>query len=359
MTANPNTALVVKRAFRGFRLARRRRDRAACGGGSGGDGDLPVLRRARRERQAWRRRASPWSGVKSERRKEAEAAAEKLGVADIQFWDLGDYPLNLTQDALFRLVDVYRAIHPAFVLSHSEKDIYNHDHPATTDFAQHARIHRAAHRTLNPNEKVLGAPPVFLFDRTSPSSATGSRTSCSTSPPVWDKKRAASRVHGGPEHLWEYYTRVALQARRQPRHAIRQEDHLWRGLSGRCFRMSWSDGMSVVITGTRESPRNSSRIRAFRRRDGHEAQGRTGCSPRNMRPSIPRPARRLASHCFRSSGVQVDAYMFRGRECRAGNVLVVAPTSPSDAGYFGNCSRNFASRARRRRADHGSGRART
>jgi len=83
----------------------------------------------------WRQEGMTLERVKRERRKEAEAAAEKLGAADIQFWDLGDYPLDLTRDALFRLVDVYRAIHPAFVLSHSEKDIYNHDHPAATDFA--------------------------------------------------------------------------------------------------------------------------------------------------------------------------------------------------------------------------------
>jgi len=89
----------------------------------------------------WRQGGMTLERVKSERQKEAEAAAELLGVADIQFWNLGDYPIGLTEASLYRLVDVYRALHPAFVLSHSSKDIYNHDHPATTDFAQHARRH--------------------------------------------------------------------------------------------------------------------------------------------------------------------------------------------------------------------------
>ncbi len=158
----------------------------------------------------WRQEGMTLARVKSERRKEAEAAAEKLGAADIQFWDLGDYPLNLTQDALFRLVDVYRAIHPAFVLSHSEKDIYNHDHPATTDFAQHARIIAQAHGH-NPGQKALGAPPVFLFEPHQPEQCDWKPDVLLDITPVWEKKRAAIECMAGQEHLWDYYTRVALQ----------------------------------------------------------------------------------------------------------------------------------------------------
>src|SRR5262245_13923526 len=47
----------------------------------------------------WRREGMTLERVKAERRKEAEAAAEVLGVADIQFWDLGDYPIALHQEA--------------------------------------------------------------------------------------------------------------------------------------------------------------------------------------------------------------------------------------------------------------------
>ena len=148
--------------------------------------------------------------VKIEREKEARAAAEILGVADIQFWDLGDYPINLTEQALYRLVDVYRAIHPAFVLSHSTKDLYNHDHPAVTDFAQHARIIAQAHGH-NPGQKVLGAPPVFLFEPHQPEQCDWKPDVLLDISAVWEKKRAAIECMAGQEHLWEYYTRVALQ----------------------------------------------------------------------------------------------------------------------------------------------------
>ena len=158
----------------------------------------------------WRQAGMTEARVKAERQKEAEAAASHLGVADLQFWDLGDYPITLSRDALFRLADVYRAIHPGFVLTHSEKDIYNHDHPAVTEFAQHARIIAQAHGH-KPGEKVLGAPPVFLFEPHQPEQCGWKPDVLLDITPVWEKKRAAIECMAGQEHLWEYYTRVGQQ----------------------------------------------------------------------------------------------------------------------------------------------------
>jgi 4-oxalomesaconate hydratase len=158
----------------------------------------------------WRQPGMTLDRVKADRRKEAEAAARKLDVADIQFWDLGDYPITLDQEALFRLVEVYRTLHPAFALTHSRQDIYNHDHPAVSDFAQHARITAQAHGH-NPGQTVLGAPPVFLFEPHQPEQCGWMPNVLLDITPVWENKRAAIECMAGQEHLWEYYTRVALQ----------------------------------------------------------------------------------------------------------------------------------------------------
>jgi 4-oxalomesaconate hydratase len=158
----------------------------------------------------WRQSGMTLDRVKADRRKEAEAAARILDVADIQFWDLGDYPITLDQESLFRLVDVYRTLHPAFALTHSRQDIYNHDHPAVSDFAQHARITAQAHGH-NPGQKVLGAPPVFLFEPHQPEQCRWMPNVLLDITPVWEKKRAAIECMAGQEHLWEYYTRVAQQ----------------------------------------------------------------------------------------------------------------------------------------------------
>ncbi len=68
------------------------------------------------------------AAVKAARRVEAENAAKALGVHDIQFFDLGDYPLEVDRDAKFRLVDVIREVQPKCIMSHSFYDPYNTDH---------------------------------------------------------------------------------------------------------------------------------------------------------------------------------------------------------------------------------------
>jgi 4-oxalomesaconate hydratase len=158
----------------------------------------------------WRQDGMTLEKVKSERRKEAEAAAAALGVADIQFWDLGDYPIALSQASLFRLADLTRALRPAFMLTHSREDPYNRDHPLVSQFAQEARIVAQAHGH-NPGEKVLGAPPVFLFEPHQPEQSRWMPNVLLDITSVWDKKRAAIECMAGQEHLWEYYTRVAQQ----------------------------------------------------------------------------------------------------------------------------------------------------
>jgi len=158
----------------------------------------------------WRLPGMSEARVKTERQAEAEAAARALGVADIQFWDIGDYPLHLTDAHLFRLAGLYRQLRPGFVLTHSREDPYNFDHPATSAFAQHARVIAQAHGH-EPAVPVLGAPPVFLFEPHQPEQCHWMPTVILDITTAWARKQAAIECMAGQEHLWEYYKRVALQ----------------------------------------------------------------------------------------------------------------------------------------------------
>ncbi len=187
----------------------------------------------------WRQPGMTMDRVKTSREAEAKKAAALLGVHDIQFWDLGDYPINLTEAAFFRLVDVYRAIHPAFMLTHSKEDLYNHDHPTVSAWAQNARITAQAHGH-NPGQKVLGAPPVFLFEPHQPEQCNWKPDVLLDIGSVWTKKRAAIEAMEGQEHLWEYYTRVAQQRGAQ---AARNSDK----------KITWGEGYQSVFPHVVES----------------------------------------------------------------------------------------------------------
>jgi 4-oxalomesaconate hydratase len=147
--------------------------------------------------------------VKTNRRGEAQAAADLLG-AEMEFFDLGDYPMRVSDEALYRLADVYRELQPSFVLTHSLEDPYNFDHPLAAHVAQEARVIAQAHGH-KPGGKIVGAPPVFLFEPHQPEQCNWKPDVLLDITPVWDKKVKAFELMAAQEHLWDYYTRVGLQ----------------------------------------------------------------------------------------------------------------------------------------------------
>jgi 4-oxalomesaconate hydratase len=148
--------------------------------------------------------------VKDIRRKEAENAAEALGVHELVCFDFGDYPLTFDEARKFQLVDLIRRVQPAFMFSHSKWDPYNTDHMYMTQIALETRMIAQAWGH-NPGEKVLGAPNLYLFEPHQTEQMEWKPNVFLDITPVWEKKRAAMECNEGQIHLWEYYTRVAQQ----------------------------------------------------------------------------------------------------------------------------------------------------
>jgi 4-oxalomesaconate hydratase len=156
----------------------------------------------------WKQPGMTLDKVKAARREESERAASALGVHDIQFFDLGDYPLTVDREVKFRLVDVIRAVQPDFMLSHSQYDPYNTDHAHATQIALECRMIAQAWGH-NPGEKVLGAPQLYLFEPHQTEQMQWKPDVFLDISSVWDRKLGAIKCMEGQQHLWDYYNNVA------------------------------------------------------------------------------------------------------------------------------------------------------
>ena len=156
----------------------------------------------------WKQPGMTLQKVKDARRREAELAAEALGVHQLHAFDLGDYPLRLDRDAQDQMVDIIREVQPIWMMSHSKWDPYNTDHMNTTRFALECRMIAQAWGH-NPGEKVLGAPQMYLFEPHQTEQMEWKPNVFLDITSVWDKKRAAIECMQGQEHQWNFYTNVA------------------------------------------------------------------------------------------------------------------------------------------------------
>lgn len=158
---------------------------------------------------AWKTSGVALESVKAQRKEEAEQAASILG-ASIEFFDAGDYPLRVTPQMLDRLIDIYRTEQPLFVLTHALQDPYNGDHPTAAHLAQEARIIAQAAGHKPDPDRAYSAPPVFLFEPHQPEQCDFKPNVILNIDEVWPLKQKAFEVLSAQRHLWDYYTRVAL-----------------------------------------------------------------------------------------------------------------------------------------------------
>ncbi|MBN9003858.1 MAG: PIG-L family deacetylase [Rhizobiales bacterium] len=158
---------------------------------------------------AWKVAGVKMGDVKAQRKDEAQRAADLLG-AEIEFFDAGDYPLRSTPAMLDRLIDINHELKPSFILTHALHDPYNVDHPEAARLAQEARIiAQAAGHKPDPT-RAYSAPPVFLFEPHQPEQCDFKPNVIVNIDEVWEQKRKAFEILAAQKHLWEYYTRVAL-----------------------------------------------------------------------------------------------------------------------------------------------------
>jgi 4-oxalomesaconate hydratase len=167
--------------------------------------------------ELWKEDGQTVENVKRVRHAEAEAAAAALG-ATFRCLDLGDYPLQIDADALAAVAEAIREFAPDVLITHTDRDPFNPDHPVA-----HAAVDRA--RSLAAGAGVQSAfatiapPALFLFEPHQPELCNFTPTTFVDITSVIDRKRAAMAEMKAQQYLQTYYAQRAEQRGNHARRA--------------------------------------------------------------------------------------------------------------------------------------------
>lgn len=153
--------------------------------------------------ELWKQPDQTIENVKRVRHGEAERAAAHLG-ADFRCLDLGDYPLQIDTAALEQIADQIREFAPDVLITHTDTDPFNPDHPVA-----HAAVARA--RSLAAGAGVQSAfatvrpPALHLFEPHQPELCNFTPTTFVDITAVLDAKVAAMAEMRAQAYLQSYY----------------------------------------------------------------------------------------------------------------------------------------------------------
>jgi 4-oxalomesaconate hydratase len=167
--------------------------------------------------ELWKEEGQTVENVKKVRHAEGEAAANALG-AEFRALDLGDYPLQIDTDALMKIADTIRAFAPDVLVTHTDTDPFNPDHPVAYAAVDRARS-LAAGAGVQSGFDTIRPPALFLFEPHQPELCNFTPTTFVDITSVMDRKREAMAHMKAQRYLQTYYAQRAEQRGNHARRA--------------------------------------------------------------------------------------------------------------------------------------------
>ena len=167
--------------------------------------------------ELWKQDGQTVDNVKRVRNAEAQAAAGHLG-ASFLCLDLGDYPLQIDADALNQIADAIRAFAPDVLITHTDRDPFNPDHPVAFTAVDRARG-LAAGAGVQSGFATVAPPALFLFEPHQPELCNFTPTTFVDITSVIERKKAAMAEMKAQQYLQTYYAQRAEQRANHARRA--------------------------------------------------------------------------------------------------------------------------------------------
>jgi len=172
--------------------------------------------------ELWKDPGQTVENVKRIRHEQAQAAADILG-AEFCCFDLGDYPLTITDETMKHLTDLFRDMEPHIVLTHTPVDPFNPDHPVVCQAVQKARL-LASGAGVASAFKNITPPELYFFEPHQPELCDFKPNTFLDITPVMELKRKAMGTMQAQSYLQTYYTELASRRANHARRISGQEE---------------------------------------------------------------------------------------------------------------------------------------
>ena len=153
--------------------------------------------------ELWKEDGQTLENVKRIRHGEAERAAAHLG-ASFRALDLGDYPLQIDTSALLQIADVIREFAPDALVTHTDIDPFNPDHPVAWTAVDRARS-LAAGAGVPSAFGTIRPPQLFRFEPHQPELCNFTPNTFVDITAVIERKAAAMAEMKAQAYLQTYY----------------------------------------------------------------------------------------------------------------------------------------------------------
>lgn len=157
--------------------------------------------------ELWKEPDQTIENVKRIRHAEASAAADVVG-ASFRCFDLGDYPLTITDSAMQQLIAVIQELEPDIILTHTPVDPFNPDHPAACQAVQKARLLSTGAGVASAFKRII-PPELYFFEPHQPELCEFNPNTFVNITPVIDLKRKAMECMKAQGYLQSYYGELA------------------------------------------------------------------------------------------------------------------------------------------------------
>lgn len=153
----------------------------------------------------WNVEGQTEENVKRVRKGEIEAAAQHLGVKDMEIWDFEDYHMHITDERMERLTCKIREVKPNHIISHGPKDALNPDHETVSKYVFEASVLSTSNGVRMEGYPTAKQARIFGFEPHQSEISSFTPDVLIDITEMYEQKEAAMNCFKAQPHLIDYY----------------------------------------------------------------------------------------------------------------------------------------------------------